>query len=817
MAKTSKKQVLVPRWSFPSSTASNIEKDKLDFGLNVGKAIQSEWFYSSSGSTCSFYDKWARYQVLRSYARGEQSTARFRKLIAHNGDASFLNLDWSPLPVGEKFVDLVVNGMNERLMSVKATSKDITSSRLRDQYQTIIEKDMIAKDFLKKTQQLFGINAFNVESIDDLPTNTEELQLHMQIKYKPGIEIAEEQAISTVFDMNEYHNIKYRNAHDVVTLGEAWQKHRHIPGEGIKIEYVDPQHFIHSFTNDPHYNDVFYYGEPKIVPLTELKKINPSIDEQTVARAKSSSIMWNDFYRSAYAEYSNALFAENTCTVLFFSYKTTRTIDYTTKPTPTGARRSKLRSSDFNPSEEQMTQWGWKKTSIPIDVWYEGAMILGTDILLKWEVDQSMIRPESNFRKTIPSYVGVAPKLHGSTNGVPKSIVSRMISSIDQLQLTHLKLQQISKRMTPDGVYINVDGFTGINLGPGVTYTPETALDLYYATGSVIGRNLTEDGDYNHAQLPIKELTSSGSSNKISTLIAQYNTHMGILSDLIGTNKAVDGTNPDPRSLVGVQKMAALNSNTATRHILDALVFMTKRCAEGVSLRLADILKDPGAAEEFAAQIGVYNVSLLKSISSLPLHSFGIFIEVAPDVEERNDLKNKIDIALKEKSIELEDAIEIEQIGNIKLALEMLKHKKRKRDEYNVAREREKMEMQTASNIQSAREAAKASMEKVNAEAQAKMALENSKTQGQIAVLEKEVELKKELMAEEFEYKKQLVLLTEQGFSVRDSLKEDRKDKRVDIQSTNESKLIDQKKYGYRPVNFESREDTLDGIEMSNL
>lgn len=817
MAKQTKKSPIVERCFFPPTTATNKEKDSPEYGLKIGRAIQSEWFYSSSGSGCSFYDRWHRYQVLREYARGEQSTAEFRKLISHNGDASFLNLDWSPLPFGEKFVDLVVNGMNERLMSVKATSKDVTSSRLRDEYQMIIQKDMLAKDLLKKTEELFGISAWNVDSPQDLPATNEELQLHMQIKYKPSIEIAEEQAISTIFDMNEYQNIKYRNAHDLVTLGEAWQKHRFVPGEGILIDYVDPQYFIYSFSTDPTFKDLFYKGEVKVVPINELRKINPSITDDQINQAKVQSANWRNTYRTSSNEYNNVLFAENTCTVLYFSYTTDRTINYTTKSTSTGGKRSTLRDESFNPPEDQMNEWGWKKSSIPYEVEYAGAMVLGTDILLKWEPETTLTRPESNFRKVVSSYIGVAPKIHGSHNGVPKSIVSRMIPSIKQLQLTHLKLQQVSKRMTPDGVFLNLDGFTGINLGPGIKYDANSALDLYYATGSVIGRTLTEDGDYNNAQLPIKELTSSGSAQKIAILIQQHNTHMGIMSELIGTNKAVDGSTPDPRSLVGVQKMAALNSNTATKHILDSLVFMTQKCAEGISLRIADLLKDPGTREEFASQIGMHSVSVLQNISTLPLQSFGIFIEVEPDIEERNSLQTKIEIALKEKSIELEDAIEIEQIGNIKLALEMLKLKKRRRDEFNVARDREKMEMQTASNIQSAREAAKAKMEQLNAEAQAKIAIEQTKIQGSMAVLEKEAELKKMLMAEEFGYQKELAEINATGLSVRDSAKEDRKDKRIDIQSSNESKLIDQKKFGYRPTSFESREETLDGLELGNM
>ena len=279
MANTNNKGPLVSRKNFPNSTQTNLQKDSLEFGRQVGKAIESEWFKKDTGSSnCLFYSQWGRYEELRQYARGVQSISKYQRLFKVNGDNSYLNIDWTAIPIGEKFVDVVVNGMNERLFTPKAIAQDAMASEKRDMYQQTIEKDMVARQFLEQTKKQFGIDAYNVENPDDMPQNSEELQLHMQLRYKPAIEIATEVAISNVFEMNNFSDTKYRFEHDLVTLGKSIGRAEYIPGEGLRISYCDPQYCLHSFTEDPFHRDLFYIGEIKLIPILELKKNQPKPD-----------------------------------------------------------------------------------------------------------------------------------------------------------------------------------------------------------------------------------------------------------------------------------------------------------------------------------------------------------------------------------------------------------------------------------------------------------------------------------------------------------------------------------------------------------
>jgi hypothetical protein len=315
----SKPSPLVSYSDFPDHLATDEYKSTKEYGLKVGRAIQYEWFQKKGGS-CRFYDQHSNFHQLRLYARGEQDIQQYKDQIAINGDLSNLNLDWKPVPIIPKFVDIIVNGMADREFTPKATAEDITSAQKRNSYQETIEHDMQAKDFLMQTRNQFGIDAFNVDP-SNLPNNDKELELHMQIEYKPGIEIAEETAISTIFGMNDFYDIKDRYNYDVTVLGIGMVKHRYSYNEGIKIEYVDPQNVVYSYTEDPEFNDIFYVGEVKQIPILELKKINPNLTDEDIERISKLSGAWGDEYSIA-RPYNDGLFQKDICNVLYYSYKT---------------------------------------------------------------------------------------------------------------------------------------------------------------------------------------------------------------------------------------------------------------------------------------------------------------------------------------------------------------------------------------------------------------------------------------------------------------------------------------------------------------
>lgn len=798
------KPALVSKVEWPSYEATDAEKRSPEFGLRIGQAIQYEWF-RKDGNNCKYYDRWNSFYQLRLYARGEQSIAKYKKEMAVNGDLSKLNLDWKIVPIMEKFVDIVVNGMSDRMFTPKAYSQDAASAEKRNSYQQNIEKDMIAEPFLTQTQEEYGINTFNVPK-EDLPENDQELQLHMQLKYKPAIEIAEETAISTVLDMNDFYQTRWKFDYDVTVLGIGIIRHRYSFNEGIKIDYVDPANVVYSYTEDEYFRDVFYWGEVKTVPILELKKIAPHLSDEDIAEIQTLGTSWSSQY-SINQPYQNDLFNRDVVSLLYFNYKTDRKFIYKNKSLTNGGQRIIDRDESFRPPEGEDVPF--ERLEKKIDVWMDGVMVLGTNHLIKWELMDNMVKPDAAFQKVEPNYIAVAPRM---LKGNIRGLVERMQHSADMIQLTHLKMQQVQAKIVPDGVFLDADGLADIKFGDGGQYSPQKALEMFWATGSVVGRSYTSEGEYNQAKVPIQQLNNSSGQSKMAALIETYNFHLNMIRDVTGLNEARDASTPDKDSLVGVQKLAALNSNVATRHILDAGQYMLKKLAECISVRISDVLEYSEDKEEFANQIGKYNVAMLEDIKDLPLSSFGIFIEISPDEEEKAIMESNISIALKEQTIELSDAIDIRLIGNTKTANELLKLRQKQKNKADREAKEMEMQQQAAINIQSQQAAADAAAQKTQAEAQAKIQEINAKTQGEMALESHKAELKKGLMAEEFNYQMQLATAASNGQARRDSEKDNRKDERLDRQSTHQSELISQRNNNALPTNFESTEDDLDTI-----
>lgn len=796
---------------FPSQLATDAEKASLEFGLRVGQAIQYEWFRRDSGSA-RYYNQWKDFNRLRLYARGEQPIQKYKNELAIDGDLSYLNIDWTPVPIIPKFVDIVVNGMSDRLFTVKAYAQDALSAEKRNQYQDMIEGEMAAKEVLMEVQDKFGIDPFMV-SPEDLPNDDEELSLFMQLNYKPAIEIAEEEAINTIMLDNHYDDLKRRFDYDLTVLGIAIGKHEFLPGEGVKLNYVDPANVVYSYTEDPYFRDCFYWGEVKTVPMTELVKIKPNISKEELETISKTSQSWGEYY-SVSRFYSDDVFSRDTCTLLYFNYKTTKTYVYKKKILEGNAARVIEKDDTFNPPVEMMEEGRFEKIEKTIDVWYEGVMVAGTQIVLKWQLMENMVRPKSASQMAMPNYVAVAPRMY---KGTIESLTRRMIPFADLIQITHLKLQQVISRMVPDGVFIDADGLNEVDLGNGNAYNPEDALRLYFQTGSVVGRSYTGDGDFNNARVPVQPLTGTTGQSKMAALINNYNHYLEMIRGVTGLNEARDGSDPDPRALVGVQKLAALNSNTATRHILDASLFMTKTFAEALSVRVSDILEYAEFADEFTMQIGKYNVSILREIKDLYLHDFGIFIEVSPDEEEKERLEQNIQIALSRNDINLEDAIDIREIKNIKMANQLLKVKRTKKMELDQKNEMVKQQMQAQINMQSQEAAAQISIQKIQLETESKIQLKQAEAAMDLEKLKGEAMLKMQLMEREFQYNMQLNGMQTQMLKDREQMKEDRKDERISKQNTQQSKLITQRKNNLPPMKFESNEDTLDGFDLASF
>jgi len=804
-------QVDIKAATFPDQFASDKDKATEEFGLQVGQAIQYEWF-RRDGMSCRFYSQFLEFHKLRLYARGEQSIAKYKNELAIDGDLSYLNLDWTPVPIIPKFVDIVVNGMSDRLFDVKCYAQDALSAEKRNEFQNMVEKNMIAAPLFHQIQKDFGVNPFEVDP-EQLPENDTEMELYMQMNYKPSVEIANEVAINTMLDESHYSETRKRVDYDITTLGLGVCKHTFQEGDGIRVEYVDPANVVYSYTEDPYFKDCFYWGEVKNVPITELLKINPDLTEDDLREISQYSQAWYNYYNVGQI-YANSMFAKDTCTLLYFNYKTTNSFVYKKKQMNDGSFKTVEKDDQFNPPQEMQEEGSFERVEKRIDVWYDGVMVMGTNFLLKWDMMKNMVRPNSANQFAMSNYVACAPRMY---KGVVESLVKRMVPFADLIQITHLKIQQVVNRVVPDGVFIDADGLNEVDLGTGNAYNPEDALRLYFQTGSVVGRSYTQDGEFNNAKVPISQLTSNSGASKMQMLIGNYNHYLNMIRSVTGLNEARDGSTPDPNSLVGVQKLAALNSNTATRHILDGSLFITKTLAEALSLRIADVLEYADFKDEFAMQIGKYNLGILEKIKNLYLYDFGIFIEMSPDEEQKALLEQNIQMALSQKDISLEDAIDIREMKNLKMANQLLKVKRKQNAAQKQQMEAQKQQMAAQGQMQVQQAAAQTAMQKMQAETQSKMQIAQAEAAMAIEKMKNEAALKQQLMQVEFNYNMQLKGMEQSQMDAREEMREEGKSKRISQANTEQSKLIQQRKNNTSPINFESNEDSLDGFDFSEF
>jgi len=777
--------------AFPSQVVSDAEKASLEYGSQVAMAIEYEWFSQGRTTGNRYLTNWNQFHQLRLYARGEQSIQKYKDELSINGDLSYLNLDWQPVPILSKFVDIVVNGISQKSYDIKAYAQDPASVKKRTEYASKLQEDMVAKEYLDSLKNTLGIDLYQSPDPSVVPENKEELQLHMQLSYKQSLEIAEEEAISTVLAQNKYDLIRRRINMDLTVCGIAASKTNFNTSNGVTVDYVDPAYMVYSYTEDPNFENVYYVGELKAITIPELKKEFPSISEEELKRIQS--MPGNRSYVTGWGDYDN-----NTVQVLYFDYKTYHNQVFKIKQTEQGLMKALEKPDTFNPPEND----NFERVSRSIEVLYSGAKVLGTDTMLKWELAENMTRPYADTTKVEMNYSICAPRMY---KGRIESLVSKCIGFADMIQLTHLKLQQVLSRMVPDGVYLDMDGLAEVDLGNGTNYNPAEALNMYFQTGSIVGRSLTQDGDINQGKVPIQELNSSSGQAKIAALIQTYQYYLQMIRDVTGLNEARDGSTPDKSTLVGLQKIAANASNVATRHIKQSSLYITLRIAENIALKLADALQFPLTANSLKNSISTYNIQTLQEVASLNLHDFGIFLELEPDDEEVAKLEENIQVAIQKGGIDLEDAIDLRQIKNLKLANQMLKIKRKAKMKQDQLSQQANIKAQADAQAETAEKTAMAEVQKQEAISGANVQYEQAKSQMEIQRMQAAAQIKKEEMQIQHQYNMQLKQMDVENMKQKENRIEDRKDQRTKIQATQQSEMISQRKNDGSPVDFENQ------------
>ena len=789
--------------SFPSQVVSDEEKSSLEYGVQVGRAIEQEWFQGGRGGN-RYTQAYNTFHQLRQYARGEQSIQKYKDELSINGDLSYLNLDWKPVAVISKFVDIVANGMCNKSYDIQATAEDPFSKQEKTAYAQNVLSDINNKDILENFKQKLGVNLSNTSDPSSLPASKEELDLYMQMNYKQAVEVAEEEVINNVLSNNKYSQTKKRLAYDLTVLGIAASKTRYDITEGIKIDYVDPAYMVYSYTEDPNFEDIYYVGEVKSITIPELKKQFPGIPEEELLRIQQ--MPGNSQYIQGWGNYD-----ENTVQVMYFEYKTYMNQVFKIKRTEQGLEKALEKTDEFNPPPND----NFERVYRTIEVLYTGAKVIGNNTMLEWRLSENMTRPLADTTKVEMNYCISAPRMY---KGRIESLVSRITGFADMIQLTHLKLQQVMSRIVPDGVFLDMDGLAEVDLGNGTNYNPAEALNMYFQTGSIVGRSLTQEGGMNAGKVPIQELNSSSGQAKIQSLIGTYQYYLQMIRDVTGLNEARDGSQPDKDALVGLQKLAANASNTATKHLLDSLIYISLRMCENISLKVADIIENPLTRESLGNSLGNFNVGTLEELATLQLHDFGIHLQLEPEEEEKALLEQNVQVALQSGAIALSDAIDVREIKNAKLANQYIKLRQTQKQQREQQQQQANIQAQAQANAQQAEQAAMNEVQKQQAITAEKVSIEQAKSQFEIQRMQAEAEIKRGLMQEEFNFQMQLAQAKIGAEQSREAAIEDRKDKRVKIQGTQQSELIDQRQNDLLPKDFESTgNDTLGGIGIDEF
>ena len=785
--------------SYPSPIAPFEEKKQMLWGLGVARAIQSEFFYNYLGGTCKYYTQREQFLERRMYARGLQSMTKYFNSLGTEGDLKWLNLSKKPITIIPKLVDIVVNGMSNRGYVIKATAIDQLSEDDRATYRRQLEDDRLGKDIAIQAKEMLGAEVSNMP-IDEIPETREEEQLHLELKYKPSYELSQELAIESVMKDNDYDDITNTQViRDLVECGLGCVKQRFVPNRGILLEYVNIENKIQSYTEDPYYRDCFWHAEHKRVLISDVLVEYPEATSSEWVRAQlaSSGASWDSYYKTPDQDK-----LKGTTNLLYFSYKTTRE---QVKKIVTTDKSGKEVFNFTAIKNEKKDYRPFKKASKVEEVLFEGIYVLGTDIMLKWEVSENMARPKANKQKVCEQYIMVAPN---KEKGYLDSLVARMMSIDDLIQICELKAQQMIQRMMPDGYFIDEDALAEVDLGEGQVLKPQSLLDMFFQTGSIIGRSYTSGGEYNYAKMPVTELNTAGNLQKLQALRTERDSYRNDQREVIGLNKASDASTPDKDSLVGLQKLASLNSNTATRHILDASSQITKRTAEAVTYRIADILKYfPELKKDLIRKIGATSVEDLSSMEDMHLRDFAIHLDLDLDDEERAKLEADMTMAIEKGYLDLADKYRVLNIKNFKQAVGYMSLLMAK-----FAKKQQKMKQEDAThlaeaNAQSAERAEQARQQTAQIEGSIKSQVQEITNKG---LIEKEVvkaQQERETLQMKLEGEMAIAQLNGNVAMNKFNELEDRKDERSIAEATRNSEMIKQRKEeGAEPINFEEKE-----------
>lgn len=777
---------------FPDPLALKEDKLSKKYGLQYAKAIYSQWGDGhQNGSLFSRRKK--IFQTNRSYANGTQDTSIYRQLLTSldpsNGDGSFLNLDFTPVPILPKFARIVVNKIlsSEPYPNIEAV--DPLSSSEKDKERRKIEMKIASKKAMQKAQEKTGLDM----GVDKIPDTLEEAEIFIGNNIKSSSEIAAQIATELTLKWNDFNDSTYRRCvGDLVSLGMAVAKRSNDPNYGINVEYVDPVNFIHNKTEDPGFKDLVYAGSIKSITIGELKrmagdqftdeeykKIVNSASRKNGKNLNSSSINYDPYNNASHSTYD-----EYMIDVMDFEFKAVDCVYFEEKESRYGNLGFYNKGDNYRAPQNSVFKRDVKK--LEVESVYGGVLVVGTDYIFNYGQIANVPKNLNDISRANLSYSVVANNLEDM---IPKSMVNSCIGFADQLQLTHLKIQQAIAKAKPDGIIIDIEGLENVQLGKGGELQPLELHDIYEQTGVFYYRSKNPDGGFQNP--PIREIGNS--IRNINEFIALYNHYLRMIRDTTGINEAMDASSPKGEALVGVRQQAIAAGNNAIYDITNSSMVLYKKVCQDI-VKCVQILP-PGSIiyKAYENAIGKENVSILSTFSNLPMYNFGVHVVKEMEEIEKQYLEANIQQSLAQQELDIEDAIAIRQLKDINQAERLLIVRRKKRIARNQQIAQQNSQMQAQIQQQSAMATSQAKQQEMQMQAQIDAQMAQMKSQLDMQRIQLEYSFKKEI-----EIIKSNALLgiksTEQEFKEKiDILKEDRKDERVKKQAIEQSKLISQR------------------------
>jgi len=696
---------------------ANTNKEILNFHLGTIKSKRDEKeglkvskFLERAFNSGYFSKRNKKFDKNRKFARGRQPMAEFLDLLNVDGKEAFVNLDMKAPAIAPKFIQVMIGGFMKREEKVRVSAIDPISTDKKKYEREEAEFRMNFGDEIKGIEEQAGLKLIPDNAYT--PEDYEELDLFFGGQYQLPEEIMFEKGITAVLDTSGWDVVKRKLLEDMIEVGLACTKVTSSRDGKITVRRVIPENLIYSYSDYDDFRDMSFIGEVISMKISDLRELYPNIEEEKFFKISqksknyTSSVKWEEKFRYNI----DRPYDDFTVDVLDFEIRTVDSMIYQ-------ARINKFGNLIVEKKDKEPQKVGDNKEIIrkTMKVNYRGVYVMNSDIMLEWGVAKNMIKP-SIAKELSDVFFSYSLYMHENLDLENMAIPERMETSIRQMTLAHLKIQQLVAKLRPSGLIIDIDALSDISLGQGKNVTPMEIQQIYDQTGNIYYRRKTEDGD-NVNGVPISEAPNSGSIGQIQELITVYNHYLTRLRDEIGVNEYREGASVNPKLGLGVQRSQVEASNNATDFIYDGYLNLYKQTSFKSALLLYDSVLYGG--RQYRDYI---------SDKEVKDKQFDVIVEVMPDEAEKQFLNSMIQTAISASAIDFEDAFKVKNIKNYKLAEMYLSKAKRKKMRDDMQKAQQNSEMNAQSQQQSIMVKAQADAQTRQVEAQSKIAITDAES-----------------------------------------------------------------------------------------